>query len=375
MLHKNKKKEDWYNMISEVKEELLKEFFAIGGNYKPDESKTVEDKLNDYIKNYGDDIKIIDLLRLSQTAEIERQNGNFEEGCELIAPTLKRLASSTELDKWDIRILSSAITHVYDFKDIQTQFEKKFLAGLEKHYSNKPEYDIIKRAFSFNTSSRLLKARFIEMDNVLEPTKKLLDMFETHINILLDMFKDKKESLVLEAVTLIRKGTFYNDSSLVDNGFKILKDNGEKEIYSMLKRECLSYQTYVDATTSKQKTDATVGGNIRKERLARGMTQEQLADSLNMDPGAISHIELGKRGATINVLLRMAKVFGISLEVLIGVKLDDSESYEDPKTQQLMHLFNRLTQSEKDFIIKTAKGIAGLNSHRKGTPLEIIRPD
>jgi len=312
-------------------------------------------------------------LRISQVSEIERRYSSFKKTCEILTPTLKRLANVADLDKWDVRILSASIGHVEYFEEIQLQFEKKFLKGLEKHYFSKPEHDTIKIAFSYNASARLLRAKFLEMDNVLEPTKKLQDMFDSYISILLDIFKDKEEFLVFKSTTLIRKGTFYNDSVLIENAFEFLKSKRKTETYNMLRIEFMDYYSYINIDIIKEKLNLLTGKNIREKRLAYGMTQEDLANILGIDPGTISHVERGARGLSIYHLIKAANYFGMQLEVLMGIKLDDSKNHEDPKLLQLIFHFNRLTESEKDYSIQMLKGLPELNNHRKDTPFEIIR--
>ena len=59
------------------------------------------------------------------------------------------------------------------------------------------------------------------------------------------------------------------------------------------------------------------GAYIRQLRIQRGYTQEMLAVELNIDRSLISHIEAGKRGCSVEVLVRLANLFGVSLDLLI----------------------------------------------------------
>lgn len=354
-----------------LKEELLKEFFNIGGNHKADDGVTVEDKLYTYIESYGDDIQINDLLRLSNMAKIERETNNFEKAREIMSPTLKRLANLDNLDKWDFRILTASIGHVENFEDVQLIYENSFLKLLDKHYSNKPEYDNIIFAFSYNATGRLLRAKYFEMDNN-EPTKKLIAMFELHFTILMDIFK-VKENLLAKASTLIRKGIFYNDNAFVDGGFEMLKSSRGDEIYKLLKKELLDWHLCVSFEASKHYFNTTLGENIKNERQARNLTQEELAYILKIDPSTLSQIERGKKDIHAVVLFNISNVFGIPVEKLAGFEIPDFKSEEDLKIQQLLILFSNLTESEKKLIVIMIKEIVKLNPHRKDTPYEIIR--
>lgn len=64
-----------------------------------------------------------------------------------------------------------------------------------------------------------------------------------------------------------------------------------------------------------------VGWNIRKLREERGMIQKELADLLGIDRTSLSAYETGKRVPDIYMLCKIADIFGISLDTLIGRKI------------------------------------------------------
>ena len=59
------------------------------------------------------------------------------------------------------------------------------------------------------------------------------------------------------------------------------------------------------------------GDRIRQLRKENGYTQERLAQTLNIDRSLLSHIEAGKRGCSIDLLVRLSDVFNVSLDLLI----------------------------------------------------------
>ena len=59
------------------------------------------------------------------------------------------------------------------------------------------------------------------------------------------------------------------------------------------------------------------GERIRQLRKKNGYTQERLAQTLNIDRSLLSHIEAGKRGCSIDLLVRLSDVFNVSLDLLI----------------------------------------------------------
>jgi transcriptional regulator with XRE-family HTH domain len=61
--------------------------------------------------------------------------------------------------------------------------------------------------------------------------------------------------------------------------------------------------------------------NLRRLRLAAGLTQEQLSDATQLDPAEISRLERGIRDPRLRTLVRVARGLGVPLaELLAGVE-------------------------------------------------------
>lgn len=58
----------------------------------------------------------------------------------------------------------------------------------------------------------------------------------------------------------------------------------------------------------------SIGRKIRNLRLDRGISQEKLAEQVNMSREHISCIERGKNLTTIETLYEMSKFFGIDIK-------------------------------------------------------------
>ncbi|MEW5686615.1 MAG: helix-turn-helix transcriptional regulator [Pseudomonadota bacterium] len=62
---------------------------------------------------------------------------------------------------------------------------------------------------------------------------------------------------------------------------------------------------------------AIVGGNVRRLRLQRGFTQEQLAFEAQIDLTYVGGIERGKRNPSLSVMARIAVALGTSPVALL----------------------------------------------------------
>lgn len=93
-----------------------------------------------------------------------------------------------------------------------------------------------------------------------------------------------------------------------------------------------------------------LGERIAKYRTQARMTQEQLAEALDMSVASVSHIENGKVVCDLNVLIGLANAFNIDLSTLLyGIVLKgiSAESY---LTQEVVTDFASLTVSEKRLV-------------------------
>lgn len=75
-----------------------------------------------------------------------------------------------------------------------------------------------------------------------------------------------------------------------------------------------------------------LGEKIKAFRKQLKMTQEQLADTMNVTVGAVSKWELGLSNPDITLLPKLAKQFGVSLDVLFEFQLTDESANDYAKS-------------------------------------------
>lgn len=61
-----------------------------------------------------------------------------------------------------------------------------------------------------------------------------------------------------------------------------------------------------------------IGERVTRLRTERGLSKIELAKLVDIGEGTISHIENNRRKPSIDLAIRLAKVFGVSLDELIG---------------------------------------------------------
>ena len=63
----------------------------------------------------------------------------------------------------------------------------------------------------------------------------------------------------------------------------------------------------------------SVGERIKKLRILHGMTQGQLAEKLNISPSAVGMYEHSRRKPDNQMLVKLGKLFSVSIDSLLGV--------------------------------------------------------
>jgi transcriptional regulator with XRE-family HTH domain len=61
-----------------------------------------------------------------------------------------------------------------------------------------------------------------------------------------------------------------------------------------------------------------LGKELRKARLAAGLTQEELAFKADISRNYVSLLELGEKSPTVQVLLRICKALGVKASIIIA---------------------------------------------------------
>ena len=70
-------------------------------------------------------------------------------------------------------------------------------------------------------------------------------------------------------------------------------------------------------TTQEHPDYGLIARRIRAKRLERRMTQEKLAEHIDMSDKYVSYIETVKKKPSLKALCRIARVFGTTLDFLV----------------------------------------------------------
>ena len=101
-------------------------------------------------------------------------------------------------------------------------------------------------------------------------------------------------------------------------------------------------------------TSKLIGARIKELRRAKGFSQDQLSERVNIDPKHLSRIELGKSFSSLETLEGIAKVLEVDLKDLF-----DFSHLEAPEMdkKQIEGLLDGLSQDKLRLIYKVVKSL------------------
>ena len=93
------------------------------------------------------------------------------------------------------------------------------------------------------------------------------------------------------------------------------------------------------------------GARIKELRIQMGLTQNQVAEELNVTPGYISNVENNRTAMSLRILTYYAKLVGISLDSLVG--LVEQEYQVTALDNDLMKKISKMSIDKKIKLLKT----------------------
>ena len=95
----------------------------------------------------------------------------------------------------------------------------------------------------------------------------------------------------------------------------------------------------------------TYGSKIKDLRIEMGMTQNQVAEALNVTPGYISNVENNRTAMSLRILIYYAKLTGKTLDELVGQV--EPEYRCDSLDNALMEQIRKMDNDTKQKLLKT----------------------
>lgn len=97
-----------------------------------------------------------------------------------------------------------------------------------------------------------------------------------------------------------------------------------------------------------------IGSKIKERRRALGITQEQIANQLDVNPSHISNIECGRANPSLTALVKIANILQCSVDCFICEEYHYEQITDEQKTLDSMILekLEYCNQDKKERILK-----------------------
>ena len=80
----------------------------------------------------------------------------------------------------------------------------------------------------------------------------------------------------------------------------------------------------------------SIGERVRKARLAKHMSQAQLAEALNISPSHMSNIEMGKHAMNVATLYQICDLLDVSADWIVRSDTTEGRAYTADELRQII---------------------------------------
>jgi transcriptional regulator with XRE-family HTH domain len=111
-----------------------------------------------------------------------------------------------------------------------------------------------------------------------------------------------------------------------------------------------------------------IGSTLRRLRKARGWTQVELAQRLKASQKVVTTYENNQRTPTLDNLKKLAGIFSISLDELVGMKdvqimTEQPHLHRNSRVARIQELYEKLPSLEQRSILKQIKALVDTNGN------------
>lgn len=131
--------------------------------------------------------------------------------------------------------------------------------------------------------------------------------------------------------------------------------------------ELLGYEQKQATVEQADFDKKAIGERIKEYRVARGLTQSDLANKANITRIALGNYERGQRIPTIDIFARIAMALNVSIDELMGYRPEQSSIWQHGMAELIGHRPNQLSPLQQ---IKRDFEKAGYKVNEEGEPCD-----
>ena len=121
----------------------------------------------------------------------------------------------------------------------------------------------------------------------------------------------------------------------------------KNHMYNTSAQIILSLNMHTDETVT-----AELAKRIKKIRTEKRLTQQHVADALQISQPAYARYEAGVRQIRVAMLSSIASALDVSVDELLGIKTTKQKPGPSPKVKKLTERITQLPKSKQSFVIE-----------------------
>ena len=100
-----------------------------------------------------------------------------------------------------------------------------------------------------------------------------------------------------------------------------------------------------------------ISNKLKEFRKTNKLTQQQIADALNIERSTYAYYENGKNRPNINILSKLSRIYNVTLDALTGNDVDalsfydDTEIYNSEDGTGTDRLLSGIKKDEREFLV------------------------
>ena len=96
-----------------------------------------------------------------------------------------------------------------------------------------------------------------------------------------------------------------------------------------------------------------MGEKLKRQRIKQKLTQEQLAEAVDLSVSHLSHIENGNTKTSLQTILNIANILNISIDKILGINFGTKTRHVP--IAEIDVIFRDCSKDEKEFLLENLR--------------------
>jgi len=306
-----------------TKESLINEYLAVRLSEDQKINKLIT-KLEKYSTGTPD-TELMLILHSLKTIRAENNLQDFKQCCAIAVPIFEQLEVSINWGYIEFYVLSIVIGYHPNYDKTCAIFQEALDVLSDEEYVDNPKYTAIANALHINITLRMIRAKYLDPSIDI---KALNSSFMRSYNHAMEKCEHKYP--LYQCILQIRHGVFEDNMDQLEKGLLELHKFGKKKIYKTTRDEIIEYLFYTKKPPNKTLLNYLVGHQLRKRRHELNMSALDIAIAMDIDQNAITAIERGDDGLSLERLRKLAHIIDVQPGYFFGANsgiIEDTDPF------------------------------------------------